>query len=648
MRSKGETTSPLNFVSKLHARAAGFFRQEDEAQTTDGHDFASRFVTLLALAGLFVPFYLIEFTVSGHPTAAFALLVTCSIFAGSALVYKTTGRQGTARDLFLTGLVAFLVWEADFFGTVYSPGTVWFGVLPVTAILLGSLRASVVWLIIAIAGIAGTYMLTSERGAVDLVTSDRYTVLYTVSACGMLFATFLFVVIVDSGRAEAHSRLELASAMHRRQAERDELTGLFNRRALEGVLDFVMVKTEHDAAAIFCDLDGFKDVNDTYGHHIGDRLIQKIGASLSRICERHAAVPARLGGDEFAIVVPGPGAMERASAIGNEMLDLVAAPLELNGRSAVVGISMGVAIASSGIDSAELMRRADIALYEAKNSGRMRVCHYRCELDSARARRRSLALKLEKALADSAIDVHYQPIVCAKSFQVTGVEALARWTTDTGEAVSPEEFVPIAEESGLIDKLGLAVLERACEDAAFWPSLDVAVNVSPLQFRSATLVEDISSVLTRTGMEPGRLELEVTEGYLIEHRERAQPIIAALRAKGIRIALDDFGTGYASIAYLRQYQFDRLKIDRSLARHIVDDDASRSIVQAISILAKSLSMKLTGEGAETEETARLFFLAGCDRLQGYWFGKPQPAEQIALLLGSDGATGTGTRLGRIS
>ena len=287
-------------------------------------------------------------------------------------------------------------------------------------------------------------------------------------------------------------------------------------------------------------------------------------------------------------------------------------------------------------------RNAGLALRKAKVKGDRAVFFSSEMLDDFQNHMR-IERMLRLAIADREIEVHFQPQVNPATHQLAGVEALARWTTEAGEAVSPEEFVPIAEESGLIDRLGLAVLERACEDAASWPSIDIAVNLSPLQFRSGTLVDDISRVLERTGMAAERLELEVTEGYLIEHRERAQPIIAALRAKGIRIALDDFGTGYASIAYLQQYRFDRLKIDRSLARHIVDDDASRSIVQAIAILANSLSMKLTGEGTESEETARLFHLAGCDRLQGYWFGKPQPREQITHLLRSDRSTGTGTR-----
>ncbi|MBO6540226.1 MAG: EAL domain-containing protein, partial [Rhizobiaceae bacterium] len=274
----------------------------------------------------------------------------------------------------------------------------------------------------------------------------------------------------------------------------------------------------------------------------------------------------------------------------------------------------------------------DVALYAAKNSGRMRACDYTPELDASRSRRRAIASSLEDALRNNEIDVHYQPIVRTRSSAIIGVEALARWTTTNGEVVSPEEFISIAEESGLIDRLGLFVLERACSDWVAWTNLLVAVNLSPVQFRSPTLVKDVLGVLTRTGLEPSRLELEVTEGYLIENRERAQPLIAELRRLGVRVALDDFGSGYSSIGYLRHYDFDCLKIDRTLVTTMATDETAKSIIQAVAILAKSLSLELTAEGVEDEDTARLLRLAGCDRLQGYHFGRPRPPNLTAALI----------------
>ncbi len=607
-------------------------RPDSEVPKPDELDFASRFTTLLALAALFIPFFVYEFIATGNTPAAIALLITACVMIASACVYKWTGWQGAARDMFLGGLFIFLLWEASFFDTIYSPGTVWFGVLAVVAILLGSLRAGAGWIAVGLAGIAGTYLFTGDRDAFTLITSPGYELLFTVSVCGMIFATFLFVAIIDAGRSDAHARLVSANARNRRLAKRDELTGLFNRRALSNLLEDVLVSQSRETAVIFMDLDGFKDVNDTYGHDIGDALLQEIAESLRAMSERAGATVARLGGDEFAVVVSGTDAAMKSDKIAQDMLEAVAAPFDLSGRRANVGVSMGLATSGPGIDATELMRQADVALYAAKNSGRMRICRYNRELDAVRTRRRKIAALLAKALQAGELEVHYQPIVGSKSLAITGVEALARWTTTNGEVVQPDEFISIAEEAGVIDQLGLFVLERACRDWTGWPDITVAVNLSPVQFRSPTLIDDVVSILAKTGFEPCRLELEVTEGYLIEHRERAQPVIGKLRQQGIRVVLDDFGSGYSSIGYLRQYEFDRLKIDRSLVTNVAVDETARSIIQAVAILARSLSLSLTAEGVEDEETARLLRLAGCDRLQGYCFGRPQPRANLAPMI----------------
>lgn len=631
-RWRGGRTGPLSVVSALHGVVADYMRPDSEVPKPDELDFASRFTTLLALAALFIPFFVYEFIATGNTPAAIALLITACVMIASACVYKWTGWQGAARDMFLGGLCIFLLWEASFFDTIYSPGTVWFGVLAVVAILLGSLRAGAGWIAVGLAGIAGTYLFTGDRDAFTLITSPGYELLFTVSVSGMIFATFLFVAIIDAGRSDAHARLVSANARNRRLAERDELTGLFNRRALSNLLEDLLVSQSRETAVIFMDLDGFKDVNDTYGHDIGDALLQEIAESLQAMSERAGATVARLGGDEFAVVVSGPDAAMKSDKIAQDMLEAVAAPFDLSGRRANVGVSMGLATSGPGIDATELMRQADVALYAAKNSGRMRICRYNRELDAVRTRRRKIAALLAKALQAGDLQVHYQPIVGSKSLAITGVEALARWTTTNGEVVQPDEFISIAEEAGVIDQLGLFVLERACRDWTGWPDITVAVNLSPVQFRSPTLIDDVVSILAKTGFEPCRLELEVTEGYLIEHRERAQPVIGKLRQQGIRVVLDDFGSGYSSIGYLRQYEFDRLKIDRSLVTNVAVDETARSIIQAVAILARSLSLSLTAEGVEDEETARLLRLAGCDRLQGYCFGRPQPRANLAPMI----------------
>jgi EAL domain-containing protein (putative c-di-GMP-specific phosphodiesterase class I) len=228
--------------------------------------------------------------------------------------------------------------------------------------------------------------------------------------------------------------------------------------------------------------------------------------------------------------------------------------------------------------------------------------------------------------------VLYQPIMDARTRNMTGVEALARWTLPDGRSVAADDFIPVAEESGLINRLGMQILRKACDAASRWDGIRLSVNLSPVQFRSPTLVQDILTVLDETGFPAQRLELEVTEGYLIEHKERAKPLIETLHAAGIQIALDDFGTGYSSIGYLRQYAFDRLKIDKSLVRGLATDTAAQCIVQAIAILAQSLSLKVTAEGVESEDEANLLRIAGCCSLQGYHFGRPQAAESITASL----------------
>jgi diguanylate cyclase (GGDEF)-like protein len=487
--------------------------------------------------------------------------------------------------------------------------------------------------------LAASFVLTNgEAGALGVV-SERFGLLYTISLGSMVFAIFLFVLMVDAARAEAYRNLQAANAATRELAERDELTGLLNRRALEQLLrEAVQASAKAEAVAVLIiDLDGFKEVNDTYGHHIGDKLIQEVSRRLSALSRRRNCVPARLGGDEFAIVVTGEDARRAARHVAEEAQAFVDRPIEIDGRGAAVGMSVGLAWSAAEIDAQELLRRADVAMYEAKRQGKGRLCEYHDGLDARRVRRIALATELGLAIERKRIAVHYQPIVDARTREIVGVEALARWTDLRGNPVAPDEFIPVAEESGLINKLGLLVLETACQDAAKWPNVKLSVNLSPVQFRSATFVEDILLVLERTAFPAKRLELEVTEGYLIDHSELVLPLIERLRAAGIAFALDDFGIGYSSIGYLRQYQFDRLKIDKSLVRAIAADASARGMIEATAMIARSLSLQLTAEGVESEEQANLLRLAGCSNLQGYLFGQSQPARLVGKLLSVGGS-----------
>lgn len=420
-------------------------------------------------------------------------------------------------------------------------------------------------------------------------------------------------------------------------ANTDTLTSLPNRHAtvalLQRHLSELKLGKARELSVMLADLDGFKDVNDSYGHLIGDELLRGIGAGLAVIAERYDAALSRLGGDEFAFVLVGEDTRKRSKDVAEAALKFLAEPMNIKGRIAKVGMSIGVTmVASDPVLESELLRQADVAMYAAKGFGKNQCQFYTPELDAARNIRIKMAEGLRDAMAKGAIQVVFQPIVDARSRRIAGVEALARWQVANGTWVPPDQFISVAEEFGLIDDLGNHVLNIACREAMSWNDVYLSVNVSPLQFRNPLFVERLTAVVDQSGFARNRLELEVTEGYIIENSERARMIIDKLRSLGFRVALDDFGTGYSSIGYLRKFAFDKLKIDRSIVHGMIDDTAARSIILATTSLAASMNMTVTAEGVEIEEEAKLLHLAGCQSLQGYYFGKPQSAQSISALL----------------
>ena len=444
-----------------------------------------------------------------------------------------------------------------------------------------------------------------------------------------------------SGRLS--SRLQRSESQAWAIAHRDTLTSLPNRLAATTRLDAKLNDPGHgvngDVTVILADLDGFKEVNDTYGHQVGDQLLKGVAAGLEIIAAKFSASLSRLGGDEFAVIIDGEHSRRRAEDISRASLDFLADPFDLDGRVVRIGMSIGIATSSDlAVSSSELMRRADVAMYTAKERGKNQYCEYQPDLDVLRNSRIAMAAQLEKALAAHRIEVAFQPIVDAKSHRISGVEALARWQQPVGQWVPPDVFIKVAEEFGQIDELGNQVLTFACREAASWHDINLSVNISPAQFRNPAFVDNVLAIVDHSGLPRGRLELEVTEGYLIEHQDRARPIIEKLRAAGIHVSLDDFGTGYSSIGYLRQYHFDKLKIDKSLIRGMIDDSSARSIIQAATVLARSMNMTVTAEGVEHEEEASLLRLAGCDTLQGFYFGRPQSAQSIAALIAAQQTT----------
>jgi diguanylate cyclase (GGDEF)-like protein len=412
----------------------------------------------------------------------------------------------------------------------------------------------------------------------------------------------------------------------RHLANHDTLTGLPNRRALLAY-GAQCSADRGSLAMVYLDLDGFKEVNDLFGHQAGDVLLREATERLRHVVGRHGLL-ARVGGDEFAILLCDHPTPETATALAEAIVTAMALPFTANHIKMVVSASVGIALGRTNDTTEELSRLADIAMYAAKHDGRNRWRVYTPEMSEGRELRKRLESELRDALKAGEVEVMFQPIVEARNGRTCCLEALARWTSPTAGPVGPAIFVPIAEESGLIVELGEYILRRACTEARDWET-SIAVNLSPAQFWHTSLADDILAILKECDFPPERLELEITEGYLLSRPELATKILAELRSKGIRIALDDFGTGFASIGYLRRFELDKIKLDRSFVEMVDHDVDSALVAQAVVALSKSFKLPITAEGVETEGQATMLTVAGCDRLQGWRFGYPTPA--LALL-----------------
>jgi diguanylate cyclase (GGDEF)-like protein len=401
-------------------------------------------------------------------------------------------------------------------------------------------------------------------------------------------------------------------------ARHDALTKLPNRTLLAERIELAIAQTGRGSGfAIFClDLDNFKQINDTLGHPVGDELLCAVADRL-RACVREIDTVARLGGDEFAIIQCGVHNSEDAERLARRVVDCVGAPYDLTGHRAVVGCSVGISLApGDGATGEKLLKNADVALYRA--------------MDANLQRRRALELDLREAMHKHEFELFYQPLYDLRLDRISGFEALLRWHHPTKGLVPPDQFIPIAEEIGLIAQLGEWVLCRACEQASTWPNeLKIAVNVSAAQFRVPGLVEVVTSALAASKLPAHRLELEITESVLLANSAEALATLHKLRAVGLRIALDDFGTGYSSLSYLRSFPFDKLKIDQSFVRDATTADGSRLIVRAIISLGKSLGMRTIAEGVETIEQLNQMRTEGCNEAQGFLFSRPVPATEIA-------------------
>jgi diguanylate cyclase (GGDEF)-like protein len=420
-------------------------------------------------------------------------------------------------------------------------------------------------------------------------------------------------------------------------ARHDPLTGLPNRRFFAEKLDEYLRGTSdtQQLAVLMLDLDGFKKVNDMHGHATGDKALGEFARRAAALL-RAGSVFARIGGDEFSIIMPRINSLDDPTNLARRIATSVAEPFLIDNLAVEFGVGVGIAIApNDGTEPDELVRRADRALYRAKGAGRSSVRFFEPEMDTHVERRIQIERELRSAIASNVIVPHYQPLVSLDGDRIIGFEALARWESEGLGYIPPDVFIPIAEETGLINVLGDQLFRRACLDANTWPAnFILAFNISPIQLRDPTVGLRILSILGQTGFSPRRLEIEITESALVENVEVVQTVIDDLRRAGVRIALDDFGTGYATLSQLLSFHLDKIKIDRSFVSRLDKSDQSLVIVRAILGLAKGLGLTTTAEGVEDAGELACLKANGCAQGQGYLFSKAIPAAEIPALLGS--------------
>ncbi len=414
-------------------------------------------------------------------------------------------------------------------------------------------------------------------------------------------------------------------------ARHDALTDLPNRVLLRERLEHELrrVKRGECLAVLWLDLDHFKSVNDTLGHPIGDELLKLVAERL-RGCTREPDTVARLGGDEFAIIMTQMEQPTDAAALSKRVRASIVKPYQIDGHTIVTDISIGISVAPfDAVDPDPLLRNADMALYGAKADGRGTYRFFEPEMNTRMKARRELEMDLRRALVGKQFELHYQPLVSLESNEVKAFEALLRWNHPKRGLVSPADFIPIAEETGLIVPLGEWALKAACYEAAEWPDhIKVAVNLSPAQLNNRNLLNVVTGALNETGMPAYKLQLEITESVLLQNTFATLQTLHELRKLGVQVALDDFGTGYSSLSYLRSFPFDKIKIDRSFIQDLANGEEPVAIVKAVANLAKSLKMASTAEGVETQQQMDMLQSLGCTEMQGYLFSRARPASEI--------------------
>ncbi len=461
---------------------------------------------------------------------------------------------------------------------------------------------------------------------------------WALAGVGLLFGA-IFAFVIHRLRGAAH-QIAIRESQIQRLAGQDELSLLPNRRTFDLRLDQELTQIGRNGdgaglAVMLIDLDRFKAVNDTYGHTAGDELIRQVAQRLSKLV-RGGDTVARIGGDEFGIIQTHGRFPAGCAALGERILASLTEPFIIMGVATTIGCSIGIALApQDAIDREDLLRLADTALYQSKNSGRNRFSFFEAQMNRSLALKRMVEEDLRRAIADDELVLHYQPQVSVDGATIVGVEALVRWNHPIHGMVPPAEFIGIAEERGLIVPLSEWVLRRACIEAKRWEGIRLAVNVSPIQFRHKDFVANVIRIIDETGFDPTQLELELTEGVVVDDADAAEVAMMDLRAHGVGLALDDFGTGYSSLIYLRRFAFDKIKIDRSFLEYMETTGESAILVHSIAHLGRALGLRVCAEGVETAEQHRFLQAIGCHELQGFLFSKGVPADEIDRLLALD-------------
>ena len=476
-----------------------------------------------------------------------------------------------------------------------------------------------------------------SAGGVRFVNSSR------VSICDQSGEPRYIINVIEDVTERRRASEEIAHMAHY-----DLLTDLPNRTLFREQVgrEYDKVRRGCWFALIYIDVDEFKSINDSLGHHVGDELLKAIASRL-RDCLGPDDLVARFGGDEFAVVRSGCGDLAGVEAFVRGIQETIRRPYHCLGHQLSVDASIGIALAPKhGRTLDELVKNADLAMYSAKADGRRTHRFFESEMEACANERLAMEQELRRAVVDGDFEVHYQPVVDLRSGRISGCEALLRWRHPSRGLISSTEFIPVAEYTSLIVEIGDWVLTKACQEAVRWPSdIRIAVNVSPVQLKYETLPLKIASALATSGLDPRRLELEITEAVLIRDDETALATLHQLRSLGVRIALDDFGTGYSSLSYLKRFPFDKIKIDRSFVSDVTETSGAQVIVQAVVNIATASNMTTVAEGVETEAQREMLRSLGCTEMQGYLFSRPRPAQETRRFFENSAGSGIGTAVG---